>query len=57
MRPSGTQAGVADVVPRLHILRRGLAGLPPQESMNKLLDLLSRWKSNEEIFNLLRVNE
>ena len=46
-----------DVVPRLHILRRGLAGLPPQESMNKLLDLLSRWKTNEEIFNLLRVNE
>jgi len=47
----------ADVVPRLHILRRGLAGLHPQESMTKLLDLLNRWKTNAEIFNLLRVNE
>ena len=47
----------ADVVPRLHILRRGLAGLHPQESMQKLLDLLVRFKTNEEIFNLLRVNE
>ena len=47
----------ADVVPRLHILRRALAGLHPQESMQKLLDLLNRWKTNEEILNLLKVNE
>jgi len=46
-----------EVVPRLHILRRGLAGLHPQESMQKLLELLTRWKTNDEIFNLLRVNE
>ena len=47
----------ADVVPRLHILRRALAGLHSQESMQKLLDLLNRWKTNEEILNLLKVNE
>src|SRR5438034_1537817 len=46
-----------DIVPRLHILRRGLAGLHPQEAMQKLLELLTRWKTNDEIFNLLRVNE
>ena len=44
----------AEIVPRLHILRRGLAGLHPQEAMQKLLDLLARWKTNEEIFELLR---
>jgi transcription termination factor Rho len=47
----------ADVVPRLHMLRRGLAGLHPQEAMTKLLDLLGKWKTNQEIFQLLRVNE
>jgi transcription termination factor Rho len=47
----------AEIVPRLHILRRGLAGLHPQEAMTKLLDLLQRWKTNEEIFQLLRINE
>jgi len=47
----------AEIVPRLHILRRGLAGLHPQEAMQKLVDMLSRWKTNEEIFNLLRINE
>ncbi len=47
----------ADVVPRLHLLRRGLAGLHPQEAMTKLLDLLNRWKTNQEIFQLLRINE
>jgi transcription termination factor Rho len=46
-----------EIVPRLHILRRGLAGLHPQEAMQKLLELLTRWKTNDEIFNLLRVNE
>jgi transcription termination factor Rho len=47
----------SEIVPRLHILRRGLAGLHPQEAMVKLLELLTRWKTNDEIFNLLRVNE
>jgi transcription termination factor Rho len=46
-----------EIVPRLHLLRRGLAGLHPQEAMTKLLDLLNKWKSNQEIFQLLRVNE
>src|SRR6267143_7319221 len=46
-----------DVVQRMHLLRRGLAGLHPIEAMQKLLELLTRWKTNDEIFNLLRVNE
>jgi transcription termination factor Rho len=44
----------AEIVPRLHLLRRGLAGLHPQEAMTKLLELLNRCKRNEEIFELLR---
>src|SRR5437867_5763909 len=43
-----------DIVPRLHLLPRGLAGLHPQEAMTKLLELLNRCKTNEEIFELLR---
>jgi len=43
-----------EIVPRLHLLRRGLAGLHPVESMTKLLELLTKWKSNEEIFSLLK---
>src|SRR5438067_2624085 len=43
-----------EIVPRLHLLRRGLAGLHPQEAMTKLLELLTRCKTNEDIFELLR---
>ena len=43
-----------EIVPRLHLLRRGLAGLHPQEAMTKLLELLNRCKTNAEIFELLR---
>ncbi len=43
-----------EIVPRLHLLRRGLAGLHPQEAMTKLLELLHRWKTNAEIFELLK---
>jgi transcription termination factor Rho len=43
-----------DVVPRLHLLRRGLAGLHPNEAMQKLLELLTRCKTNAEIFELLK---
>jgi transcription termination factor Rho len=46
-----------EIVPKIHLMRRGLAGLPPQEAMTKLLDLLNRWKTNEEIFNLLRSSD
>jgi len=46
-----------EIVQRMHLLRRGLAGLQPQDAMQKLLDLLNKWKTNEEIFQLLRVNE
>ncbi len=44
----------SDIVPRLHLLRRGLAGLHPQEAMTKLLELLNRCKTNAEVFELLR---
>ncbi len=44
----------SDIVPRLHLLRRGLAGLQQQEAMTKLLELLNRCKTNAEVFELLR---
>jgi transcription termination factor Rho len=43
-----------EIVPRMHLLRRGLAGLHSQEAMTRLLELLNRCKTNEEIFELLR---
>ena len=43
-----------EIVPRLHLLRRGLAGLHPVEAMTKLLELLTKVKTNQEIFELLR---
>jgi transcription termination factor Rho len=43
----------AEIVPRLHLLRRGLAGLHSQEAMTKLLELMNRCKTNAEIFELL----
>ncbi len=44
----------ADVVLKLHLLRRALAQLHPQEAMTKLLELLHKWKSNQEILDLLK---
>jgi transcription termination factor Rho len=43
-----------EIVPRLHLLRRGLAGMNSIEAMTKLLELLVKWKTNEEIFQLLK---
>ncbi|HYM80215.1 MAG TPA: transcription termination factor Rho [Candidatus Limnocylindria bacterium] len=43
-----------EIVPRLHLLRRGLAGLHPVEAMTKLLELLTKLKSNQDIFDLLK---
>jgi transcription termination factor Rho len=43
-----------EIVQRMHLLRRGLAGMAPIEAMTKLLELLTKWKSNEEIFSLLK---
>jgi transcription termination factor Rho len=43
-----------EIVQRMHLLRRGLAGMAPIEAMTKLLELLTRWKTNEEIFSLLK---
>ena len=44
----------ADIVPRIHVLRRALAGLHSEVAMTKLLELMNRCKTNEEIFELLR---
>ncbi len=43
-----------EIVPRLHLLRRALAGLHSQDAMTKLLELLNRCKRNDEIFELLK---
>jgi transcription termination factor Rho len=43
-----------EIVQRMHLLRRGLAGMAPIEAMTKLLELLTKWKTNEEIFSLLK---
>jgi transcription termination factor Rho len=43
-----------EIVQRMHLLRRGLAGMQPIEAMTKLLELLTKWKTNEEIFMLLK---
>src|SRR5258705_1802750 len=43
-----------EIVQRMHLLRRGLAGMQPIEAMTKLLELLIKWKTNEEIFSLLK---
>jgi transcription termination factor Rho len=43
-----------EVVQRMHLLRRGLAGLHPIESMTKLLELMTKIKTNKEIFELLK---
>ena len=43
-----------EIIPRFHLLRRGLAGLHPQEAMTKLLELLNRCKTNQEIFDLIK---
>ena len=43
-----------EIVQRMHLLRRGLAGLHPIEAMTKLLELLTKIKTNKEIFELLK---
>ena len=45
------------MLPRFQLLRRGLAGLHPQEAMQKLLELITRNKTNDKIFDLLKVQE
>jgi len=43
----------AEIVLRLHRLRRGLAGLHSQEAMTKLLELMNRCKMSAEVSELL----
>jgi transcription termination factor Rho len=44
----------AEIIPRFHLLRRGLAGMHSQEAMTRLLELMNRCKTNAEIFELIR---
>jgi transcription termination factor Rho len=45
------------LLPTYQMLRRVLVQMPPQEAMLKLVDRLNKTKTNEEFFQLLRVNE
>ena len=45
------------MLPTYVMLRRVLLQMSPQEAMTKLVDRLSRTKTNEEFFQLLRVGE
>ena len=58
---SGTRKEEKLIKPELlgtfQALRRILAQMPPQEAMLKLTDRLSKTKTNEEFFNLVRVGE
>ncbi len=47
----------ADLVRTFQALRRILVQMPPQEAMLKLVDRLNKSKTNEEFFQLVRVNE
>jgi len=44
-----------ELMPRLRALRRGLAGYPPREAMVKLLGLLERYPTNQELLGAMRV--
>ena len=44
----------ADEMRALHALRRRLVDRDPETAMLELLELLTKWKSNEEIFELLK---
>jgi transcription termination factor Rho len=43
-----------EIVPRMQVLRRGLAGLHPNDAMVKLIELMNRTKTNQEIFDMLK---
>lgn len=45
----------ADELPKVHLLRRALAGLKPTESMSLLLDKMRKTKSNKELLDQIKV--
>ena len=42
-------------LPKVHLLRRALAGLKPTEAMSLLLDKMKKTKSNKELLEQIRV--
>jgi len=47
----------ADEMPRIHILRRALASLPPVEAMELLLERLKKTKTNVEFLLAMNLKE
>jgi len=45
----------ADELPRVHLLRRALAGLKPTEAMTLLLDKMKKTKSNKELLDQIKI--
>jgi transcription termination factor Rho len=45
----------ADELPRVHLLRRALAGLKPTEAMTLLLDKMGKTKSNKELLDQIKI--
>jgi len=43
-------------LPKVHLLRRALAGLKPPEAMNLLLDRMSKTSSNKELLDRIKVS-
>ncbi len=45
----------AEELPKVHLLRRALAGLKPTEAMTLLLDKMGKTKSNKELLDLIKI--
>ncbi len=45
----------ADELPRVHLLRRALAGLKPVEAMTLLLDKMKKTKSNKDLLDQIKI--
>jgi transcription termination factor Rho len=44
-------------LPKVHLLRRALAGLKPPEAMNLLLDRMRKTTSNKELLDRIKVTQ
>ena len=45
----------ADELPKVHLLRRALAGLKPTEAMSLLLDKMKKTKSNKDLLDQIKI--
>ena len=45
----------AEELPKVHLLRRALAGLKPTEAMTLLLDKMGKTKSNKELLDQIKI--